>query len=212
MDLSRPYSAVCPSLDGPVLNALYHTTRPMTGREISRLLPKGSEQGTRLVLDRISTHGLVVKERAGAAWLYSLNRRHLAFEAVKQLMELRSGMFDGMRELIANWSVKPVHAWVFGSAARGDGGVESDIDLFLVRSEGVSADDAAWLHQLEEFADDIKAMTGNHVATIEASLSELEEMARREAPIVKSLRREAITLAGVGFQNLGVLSMMRRRR
>ncbi len=79
--MSQPYAAICPSLEGPVLDVLAHTTRPLTGHEIARLARRGSEHGVRLVLHRLVDHGLVSAQEVGAATLYVLNREHVAASA-----------------------------------------------------------------------------------------------------------------------------------
>ena len=61
----------------------------------------------------------------------------------------------------------PVHASVFGSAARGDGDAASDIDVFVVRPATVAEDDATWRGQLDSLADDITRWTGNHAGISE---------------------------------------------
>ena len=209
MDLSKPYSAIIPSLDGPVLNVLYRSSRPFTGAEVSRLLPKGSQRGVRLVLDRMSAHGLVHKERAGGAWIYSLNRSHIAFEAVADIMELRSSLFKQMGRNIAAWRIKPDHASVFGSAASGEGGVTSDIDVFLLRPDTVAEEDSGWRNQLQTFRSDVAALTGNHVSLIEASWTDLKSMLKRRPRVVDSLCDDSITLFGPDFRNLGIRLMAR---
>jgi hypothetical protein len=48
------------------------------------------------------------------------------------LADLRLELWKRLRETLSGWTEKPVHAAVFGSAARCDGGPDSDIDLLLV--------------------------------------------------------------------------------
>src|SRR6266508_1038245 len=65
VDVAHPIRAVVPTLDGPVLEVLARTTRPLTGREIHRLAETGSPNGVRLALTRLSGQGLVhAEERA----------------------------------------------------------------------------------------------------------------------------------------------------
>jgi predicted transcriptional regulator len=128
MDLSRPYTVICPTLEGPVLDVLAHTTRPLTGREIARLASRGSERGVRLVLHRLVTQGLVTAREAGSASLFVLNREHVAAGIVEDLVRLRAELIERIGGEVEGWSSRPVHVSVFGSAARADGHMESDID------------------------------------------------------------------------------------
>jgi hypothetical protein len=65
--------------------------------------------------------------------------------------------------------VMPLHASMFGSAARGDGDSSSDIDLFVVRSAAVDADARTWRGQVERLSEHVRAWTGNH-ANVSSSL------------------------------------------
>lgn len=58
----------------------------------------------------------------------------------------------------------PRHASLFGSVARGDGSVESDVDLLVVCPPRISADDPTWRAQLDTLAVDVYEWTGNHAS------------------------------------------------
>lgn len=126
--------------------------------------------------------------------LYSLNREHLAAPAVQALMALRDELVRRLAEEIASWSVPVVHASLFGSAARGDGDVTCDIDLFVVRPHAVDQDDAAWRSQIDRLATEILAWTGNHAGISEVGERELALVRKTDAG--KSIHDEAVTLAG----------------
>ncbi len=135
MNVGRPHTAVCPTLDSEVLNVLVGTTRPLTGREIARLAGRPSHSGVLDVLHRLAEHGLVERQEAGRALLFTLNREHLAASAVELLANMRHELFSRLRRAIENWEVAPSHVSLFGSAARGEGDTQSDIDLFVVSPE-----------------------------------------------------------------------------
>jgi predicted nucleotidyltransferase len=202
MEFARPYTVLCPSLDGPVLDVLYHTTRPLTGGEISRIVTRGSERGVRLVLGRLVAHGLVTQESAGAASLYTLNRGHVAFSALQPLMGLLDKLHQDIRERIGTWDLQPDHAFLFGSAARGDGDLGSDVDIFIVRPDAIESEDTRWRDQLQDLADSIHRWTGNHASMIEVSGVQLRAIVRRGEPVLEALR-QSIPLAGDQFQTLG---------
>ena len=150
MDLSRPYSAVAPTLDLDVLTVLAGTTGELTGRDVARLARRGSQRGVQRVLDRLVQHGLVSTRTAGRARMYRLNRDHLAAPAVELVADMRGELIARLRELIRAWRIPPERAFLFGSAARGDGDTESDIDILLVRpsSQVLVTDRAPVLGQL----------------------------------------------------------------
>lgn len=141
MDTARPYLAICPTLDSDVLAVLAGTSRPLTGREVARLAGRRSHAGVLDALNRLAQHGLVDRQEAGRAFLFTLNREHLAAPAVDILAGLRTELLNRIRHTIETWQVAPTHVSLFGSTARAEGDTASDIDLFVVRPRGVAEDD-----------------------------------------------------------------------
>lgn len=196
MDLTHPYAVISPTLDPGVLTILAGTSRPLTGREIARLLGRPSHSGVIAALDRLVIQGLVGREEAGRAFLFTLNRDHLAAPAAELLADLRGELLRRIRDVIAGWAVQPEHLSLFGSAARGDGDAGSDIDLFVVRAEAVDRQDALWREQLDLFARRVESWTGNPARIAEVGQSEIALLRTERPPIVDELREDAITLAG----------------
>lgn len=207
--MSQPYRAVCPSLDGPVLDVLAHTSRPLTGREVARLVRRGSERGVRLVLQRLVAHGLVNAQEAGPAVLYVLNRDHVAAGIVDALMLLRAELIERIRQDVESWPIRPVHASVFGSAARGDGNIHSDVDLLIVRPDAVTEDDPEWREQLHLLAEKIERWSGNHASLHELSPAQLRTAVRRKEPVVASLATQSTLLCGAGFSDIASVGRSR---
>jgi predicted nucleotidyltransferase len=197
MDVARPYAVLTGGgLEGEVLEVLAGTTKPMTGRQVARLARHGSDRGVRLALNRLAAQGLVDTLDAPPAVLYTLNRDHIAAPVALQLVGLRDALLERLRSALAAWQVAPTHASLFGSAARGDGDVNSDIDLFIVRPTDVSAEDRVWREQLEALERDVRRWTGNHAGVSEVGEDELVRLAVERPPVVAELERDAVTLAG----------------
>lgn len=196
MDVSRPYAAVCSTVDGDVLHVLAGTSQSMTGREVAAKTGRRSHAGVLDALHRLTTHGLVNRVQLNHAYLFTLNRDHLAAEAVVLLMNMRAKLFENIRDEIATWGIPPVHASMFGPTARGDGDATSDIAMLIVRPPQVTQDDARWQAQLEFLRKRVEAWTGNHAAIKDRSETELADLQVRERPIIDDLRSDAIVLYG----------------
>jgi hypothetical protein len=132
VDLSDPTRSLTPTLDGPVLSVLARAGRPLTVGQITQQAARGSEIGIRRSVARLVDQGLVTATQMGRNLVHELNRDHVAAPAAALLADLRLELWKRLRETLSAWTEKPVHAAVFGSAARGDGGPDSDIDLLLV--------------------------------------------------------------------------------
>jgi len=196
MDVSRPYSAVCPTLDGDVLKVLAGTTMALTGRQVALLTGRKSHSGVLAVLNRLTEHGLVSRIELNHAYLFALNRDHLAAPAVEILVGMRKALFEEIRNVIDDWSITPVHASLFGSAARGDGDTQSDFDLLVVRPDSVDEDESAWRSQIEDLVDLVRRRTGNQVSVIERDKSGMERLREAEPPILSELLANAIVFSG----------------
>ena len=201
MDVSRPYTAVSSGIDIEVLVALAGTTRPLTGRRVAEVVGH-SQRGVLTVLDRLVEHGLVLRTAAGRALMHELNRDHLAAPAVELLAGMRAELVGRLREAFADWKVAPVHASIFGSAARGDGNTRSDVDLFVVRPASVDEEAAVWRSQVDGLIADVHSWTGNHAAIIEQAEPDLKRLQRSKPPVLKNLRRDGIDLVGASLREV----------
>ena len=193
MDLSNPARAVVPTIDADVLAVLAGTNRPLTGREVQRLCGRGLGQ-VQDVLNRMTDHGLLDGAEAGPARLYTLNREHVAADAAVMLSDLRGRLFERIRDRLRQWPVPPVAAAIFGSAARGDGGPGSDIDVLIVRPADIGADDRRWAKTVDDLSRSIERWSGNHASIIQATPAQIAGMVKRSEPIVGALQSEAVPL------------------
>jgi predicted nucleotidyltransferase len=196
VDLSQPYLVISPTLDPGVLSVLAGTTRPLTGREIARLLGRTSHSGVIAALERLVNQGLVEREEAGRAFLFTLNREHLAAPAVELLANLREELLHRIRDAVDGWTIKVGHLSLFGSAARGEGGTDSDIDLFLVRTAAIEPQEPLWREQVDLLSWQVERWTGNPARIVEVGQPEIARLREERPPVVNELLADAITLAG----------------
>lgn len=206
MDLSAPYRVVMSKDVGAVLSVLAGTHKPMSGREVARL-SGGAHATVARVLSQLVEHGLVRAEEAGSARLYTLHREHLAAEPILDLVRLRGRLVERLATEFEGWSVPPRHASLFGSAARGDGGTQSDIDVFLVRPEGIDAEHAGWRANADALPSHIFAWTGNDAGTVEVTEGNIQRLVRERPRFVRELRQDAVTLVGMGVRELFTASV-----
>lgn len=223
MDLSDPTRAVVGTLDGTVLAVLASAGKPLTVGQVAEHTARGSEIGVRRSLARLVDQGIVVATVMGRNQVHTLNREHVAAPVAQLLAELRPRLWQKFRDELSGWKVRPLYASVFGSAARGDGGPESDIDLLLVhpplpgerRPTGVSRDvvqqltdavgefavtstdrDAAqlWEAQVDQLRGKVQAWTGNPLQVVDLSFYEWRKPRGELHSLIGEISRDGVEL------------------
>ncbi len=156
--------------------------------------------------------------------VHELNREHVAAPVAEALGGLRLALWKLFRNTLGSWNPKPVYGCVFGSAARGDGDVHSDIDVLLVRAPVAGETDprrgsgglavvagyasefmavqlttrqaSKWARQVEQLHELVPAWTGNPLQVLEMSTFEWADHRRRRTSLFTEIDRDAIQVAG----------------
>jgi predicted nucleotidyltransferase len=234
VDLSDPTSAVTATLDGPVLAVLAHAGKPLTVGEVTAQMPRGSEVGVRRSLARLVGQGIVRATEMGRNRVHELNRDHVAAPIAVQLGSLRLEVWRRLRAKLGSWRIKPLYASAFGSAARGDGDSQSDIDLLLVHAPfpgewdprrrsatlghqlaGLAAelttlqltekDVTRWRRQIDQLHHEVRSWTGNPLQVVDMSGYEWGDQKRRRTSLYAEISRDGIQVAGAATDPLAAL-------
>ena len=197
----------------------------MTVGDVTVAMPRGSEVGVRRSLARLVEQGIVRATEMGRNRVHELNRDHIAAPIADLLDGLRLELWKRLRAHLKTWNPKPTYGCVFGSAARGDGHPESDIDILLVhapfpgesdprrRSVGLSDQVAGlatqfmtlqlterqvskWRGQVDELHHRVRAWTGNPLQVLEMSSLEYADHRRRGSSLYADITRDAVKVAG----------------
>jgi len=195
MDLSRPFTGISPSVEADVLVALAGSEAKRTGREIAGVSGR-SATGVQHSLERLVEEGLIHREPAGRAYLYSLNREHLLAPIVEMMAGVRWELVERLRALIGAWKIPTFHASLFGSAARGEGNARSDLDLLVVRAADIDPEEETWSQQLADLADRVLGWTGNHAGIVEIAEADIPKLVEERPPVLQEVLDQGIDLAG----------------
>ena len=200
MDLSNPINSVVPSAHGSVLAVLSRTTEPLSGRAVASLTDgRVGQWRANEILGELSDAGIVLREHRPPAKLHRLNRDHVAAEGITALADQWNTLLDRVKDELAQWELAPVTACMFGSAARGQGGPGSDIDILLVPSDDLAASEdieEAWQAQADRLVAKVRSWSGNPCEVLELTLAEISAAVARDDRLANDLRRDALPLAG----------------
>ena len=199
MDFRSPLRVVTPTLDGDVLRVVAAAEREFSGREVHRLVGHSSENGVRKALARLVEQGVVRSRRVGASTMYSFNRDHVAAPWIEGLLGVRDQIAERLRAQIKGWTVRPVVAAMFGSAARGEARPGSDMDILLVRPTG--ADEDAWEAQVDALVEAATRWTGNDTRPLVIGEDDLTHGVQNER-VMADVLADGIELAGSSLRRL----------
>lgn len=189
MLLQRPFDAVTPTLDGPVLQVLAGADTQFTVSRVTALVGGASTAGVRKALNRLVGQGLVARRGDGVAYLYELNRNHLLAGPVLEIARARETLRGRVAEHASTWPHPPLLLALFGSAARGQMHPDSDLDVLAVADD---ADDR-WLDDLGSLCDAMTSWTGNDARPLVLAP---DEFTSERHTVVVEIGRDALVLFG----------------
>ncbi|WP_083843864.1 nucleotidyltransferase domain-containing protein [Microlunatus phosphovorus] len=196
MDLSYPMQSVIPNAYGSVLGVLARTTEPLSGRRIAALTrPRFSQSRVNAVLAELGRDGIVDIESRPPAIYYRLNREHIAAQGILALASMWQTLLNRIQAELGEWSIAPIAAWLYGSAARSEADSNSDLDILIVRPDQVPSDEG-WQRQIDGLAEQIRRWCGNPCEPLVLTESELRAVVQRDDRLVGELRHDAIHLGG----------------
>ena len=158
MKLQNPFSAICSDADAAVLLALGRAPVELTAQQVHRLVAGPSLSSVRRSLERLARGGVVLEWVLGQARGYSLNQQHLLATPIREIAHATEELYSRIAQSLGAWPVRVAGCVLFGSAARGEMGDSSDIDLLILvdsESAAVQAENGAY-----ELSRQVEAWTG----------------------------------------------------
>lgn len=202
MDCARPVEAVVGGAQGRLLAVLVKITAPLTLRRLAALAGVSPAQASR-VMPRLVELGIVDRHEIPPASQFVLARDNVVAQLLLQLADARALALRQIGEAASAISPEPVSVIVFGSFARGEADAESDIDLAVVRADDVDEDDERWADSVDVWRRKVRAITGNDVEIVEASLSEARRKLRGRSELWRNIQRDGVVVHGLTLNELG---------
>jgi DNA-binding transcriptional ArsR family regulator len=201
MDFVRPVEAIVPGVQGRVLSVLAETTADLNMRTIARLADVSLSQASR-VLARLVELGVVERRDVPPSSLFRLVRQHVAVGPLLALARGRDALISEMGRLATGLPVVPLSAIVFGSFARGEADIESDIDTVLVRPAGVDESDESWSESVEQWRTSVRRASGNQVEVLEVDSDEVTALLNSRRQVWRDIRRDGLVVHGLSLAEL----------
>jgi predicted nucleotidyltransferase len=201
VDFRRPIEAIVPGAQGRVLAVLSETTAELNLRTIAELSGVSQAQASR-VLPRLVELGVVERREVPPSSQFRLVPDHIASRFILGLARSADSVLREIGRMAGDLPIPPVSAVVFGSFARGDAGVDSDIDLVVVRPKGVGEDDERWASSIERWRADIRRLTGNPVEVLELDRHEAASRLASRGQVWADIRSEGHLVHGMTLDAL----------
>lgn len=201
MDFVRPIEAIVPGAQGRVLAVLVETTAELNLRTIAQLAGISQAQASRLLPDLVAL-GVVERREVPPASLFRLVPEHVASRSLLALARSTDTVFEEMGRLAGALPRPPMSVIVFGSFARREAVIDSDIDAVVVRPAELDEDDDAWSAPLETWRHDVRRLTGNAVEVLEVSAEEAATKLAGRGQVWVDIRRDGRVVHGLGIEEL----------
>ncbi len=201
MDFVRPVEAVIPGARGRILSVLVETTAPLNLRTLAQLAGVSPAQASR-VLPSLVDLGIVERFEVPPSSQFLLARSNVAAQAVIELSRARENAIEQLGLAAAALTPPPESMIIFGSFARGEAGVDSDIDVIVVRPDSVDEDDDDWATALESWRSDATSITGNPVEVVEVSRDEAVSKLRGRSEFWRNVRRDGVSIHGLSIDQV----------
>jgi len=173
-----------------ILRLLFRTDGLFSGREVSRLIGF-SPTHTISNLRELEALGLVLKQHAGNTDLYQLDNRNAAVDGVlAPIFIWENNLLDELAQTFVDRLGRDLVALrLFGSVARGDEVLDSDVDLLVVLTDG--SDPNKMEDLIAEVDMDAGRRLGSPVSTIHVTESEYARKVKGRRGFWKDIPRES---------------------
>jgi len=169
--------------------------KELTGRELARLL-NVSHSSVQEAMKVLVASGFVIRSSVGRAHLYRTNRESYLFDTLQELFRRERDEHDDLvNELKTAFDGEVVSITLFGSYARGTAGPFSDLDVLVITSDPESSEESA--HSLET------RFLRKYGLRLSAKILTPRELNRkRDAPFIKTARREGVLIEGKSLEEV----------
>lgn len=195
MDFRHPVEATIPGAQGRVIAALLGTSGELNLRTIARIARVSVAQASR-VLPGLVELGMIKRREVPPSSMFRLVPEHVASRALLELANSRAAVIAEMGRAASKIRPEPVSVLTFGSFARGDGEIDSDIDVIVVRPAEVDVDDEEWSQAIERWRVVVGRVAGNTVEVLDIGVGAVATKMSRGTQLWRDIQRDGEVVFG----------------
>ena len=186
MLFGEPFGGVIPGARGAVLATLLHTDAPLTGRQVHALVSDVYSLWTvQEALKALAQLGLVNTQTIGRAGVHTVNEDHVSVAPLRALLDPIAALTHTVRKAVGD-DVQTVI--LFGSIARGESHINSDVDLAVIAPTG-------WDGRTD-LEDAVRTRLGNYCDVLVFTPEDFTRLPGTDEPVVREILAEGIALIG----------------
>lgn len=186
MLFNEPFGGVIPGARGAVLAALLRTDAPLTGRQVHTLVSDHYSLWTvQEALKAVTQLGLVSTRTIGRAGVHTVNEDHVSVPHLRALLDPIAALTDTVREGVGD-DVEAVI--LFGSIARGEANITSDVDLAVIAPAG-------WDGRTD-LEDAVRTRLGNDCDVLVFTPEDFTRLPATGEPVVREVLTDGVALIG----------------
>ena len=182
-----PFGGLIPGAQGAVLGTLMRTDVPLTGRQVHSLVSdKYSLWTVQQALRALAQLGLVDARTIGRAGVHTINEDHVSVAPLRKLLDPIDALTNVVREAVGD-EVESVI--LFGSIARGEAHINSDVDLAVIAPAG-------WEGRAD-LEDAVRSRLGNTCDVLHLTSEDFTRGAGVSEPVITDVLTDGVGLIGV---------------
>jgi predicted nucleotidyltransferase len=168
------------------LATLLRTDTPLTGRQVHALISDRYSLWTvQEGLKALTQLGLINTQTIGRAGVHTVNEDHVSVAPLRVLLDPIAALTDTVREVVGNDVTTVI---LFGSIARGEANIHSDVDLAVIAPAG-------WDGRAD-LEDAVHTRLGNHCDVLVFTAEEFTRPSGTREPVVREILTDGIALLG----------------
>lgn len=199
MNLSEPLDGLATPVEAAVLRVLARTDSGFSGRQVHALAGTGSTSSVHRALTNLVRVGVVEAEARPPAIIYRANHEHVLWPVIEMGLAARSHVIASIRDFCEHTpdevpDVRDVSVAVYGSVARRESTLDSDVDLLVLYPRGFDADGrAAFDYHL---AEHVRRITGNEAQVFSVERPEFDQRLTERDPFIANVVADSIHVCG----------------